>query len=107
MGPTVSVWSGLLTFSWSLPSPSGSGHGAADREEANCHMPCDQDPCRSLNELHQDREGAFGSGLCIRALPTLHLGKQDHHLHQSCGPKILALQEGREAMTDTMGVASS
>ena len=78
-----------------------------NREEANSHILCKQDLCRSLDELHNNEEGARGSGLHIREVTTLHLGEQDHHLLQSCGPKILAFQEGGEATIDRMGVASS
>ena len=86
---------------------SWSGFGATYREEAKYHMLCEQDPCQSLDVLHGNGEGAFGSGLRLREVPTLHLGEQDHHLHGSCDIKVLALQEGREATTDTMGATSS
>ena len=59
----------------------GSGFGVADREEVNCHMLCEQDLCQSSNELHDNGERDFGSGLCLREVPTLHLREQDHHLH--------------------------
>ena len=68
---------------------NGSGLGAPDREEADGHMLREQDPCQSSNELQDDGEGAFGSGLRIREVLALHLGEQDHHLHRSCGPKYL------------------
>ena len=67
----------------------------------------EQDPCQSSDELHDDGEGAFGSGLRIREVLALHIGEQDHHLYKSCGPKVLALQEGGKATIDTMGAASS
>ena len=86
---------------------SGSGHGAADIEETNCHMLREQDPCRSLDELHYHGEGAFGSSLCIRKFLALHLWEQHYQLHLSCGLKVLSLQEGGKAMTNTMGAASS
>ena len=85
---------------------SGSSLGASDREEVDGHMLCEQDPCRSSDELH-DKERAFGSGLRIREVLTVHLGEQDHHLHRSCDTQILSLQEGGKATTHTMGVASS
>ena len=72
---------------------SGSDLGAVDREEANCHMLHEQDPCQSLDELHNDGEGAFGNGLRLIEVPALHLGEQDYYLHRSCGFKVLALQE--------------
>ena len=42
-----------------------------------------------------------------REVPALHLGEQDHHLHWSSGPEVLALQERGQTMTDTMGAAPS
>ena len=60
---------------------SGSGLGAAYREETDGHMLREQDPRRSLDELDNDEEGAFGSGLRIKEVPPVHLGEQDHHLH--------------------------
>ena len=57
---------------------SGRSFGAANREAANCHMLCEQDPSWSSNKLHDDEEGAFASGLCFREVMTLHLGEQDH-----------------------------
>ena len=35
---------------------SGSGFGAVDREEANCHMLCEYDPCQSSDELQDNGE---------------------------------------------------
>ena len=84
-----------------------SSFGAVDREEANYYMLRDHDPCRSSDELHNNGEGAFGSGLCLSIVLNLHLGEQDHHLHRSCGTKVLALQEGGKVTADMMGVASS
>ena len=86
---------------------SGSGLGATNREEADGHMLCEQDPSRSLDELHDNGEGTFGSSLRTREILAVHLREQDHYLHRSCGPKILALQEGGQTTTHTMGVASS
>ena len=80
---------------------------AADGKEVDSHMLCKQDRLRSLDELHNDEERAFGSGLPIIKVPALHLVEQDHHLHRSRGPKILAPLEGGEATIDTMGAASS
>ena len=70
-------------------------------------MLCEQDPGQSSDELHDHGEGAFGSGLRIKEVLTLHLGEQDHHIHQSCGPKVLAIQEGDKDMIDMMGATSS
>ena len=60
---------------------SRSSFRAADREEANFHMLRKQDPYRSLDKLHDDKEEAFGSGIHLREVPTLHLEEQDQHLH--------------------------
>ena len=67
----------------------------------------EQDPCQSSDELHDDREGAFGNDLRLIEVPTLHLREQDYHLHRSCGVKVLALQEEGKATTNTISVASS
>ena len=70
---------------------NGSSFGTTNREEANCHMLHEQDPCQSSNKLHEDGERAFDSGLHLREVLALHLGDQDHHLHRSRGTKLLAL----------------
>ena len=85
---------------------SGSGLGAAYREETDGHVLREQDPWLSLDELHDDGEGAFGSGLRIKEVPAVHLWEQDHHLHRSCDTQLLAFQEGGKATTHTMGAAS-
>ena len=67
----------------------------------------EQDPSRSSDELHHNGEGAFGSGLHTREFSIIHPGEPDHYLHRSCGPKILALLEGGQTTTHTMGATSS
>ena len=78
-----------------------------NRQEADDHMLFKQGPCQSLNELQDNGEGAVSSGLRTREFLAVHLGEQDHYLHESCGPKILALQEGGQTTTHTMVAASS
>ena len=60
---------------WRFRLYSGSGLGTTDREQANCHMLCEQDPCRSSDELQDDEKRAFCSGLHIREVSALHLGE--------------------------------
>ena len=86
---------------------SESSLGAEDSEEADNHILCEQDPCQSSDEILDDGERAFDNGLLIREVLAVHLGDQDHHLHRSCDPKILALQEEGKATSDTMGVSYS
>ena len=59
---------------------SGSGLGAMTRQEADSHMLCKQDSRRSSNKLHDYEERDFGSGLCTREVPDIHLGEKDHYL---------------------------
>ena len=58
-------------------------------------------------QMYYDGEGATGNSLCLREVLTIHLGDQDHHVHQLCIVKVLAFQEGGKATTNTMGVVSS
>ena len=58
-----------------------SGLGATTTEEADIHMLRKQDPCRSSNKQHNNKEKAFGGGLRTRKVSAIHLGKQDHYLH--------------------------
>ena len=60
---------------------SASGLGATTREEADGHMLCKQNPCRSSNKLHNNGEKAFGGGLRTREVLAIHLGEQDHYIH--------------------------
>ena len=58
-------------------------------------MLCEQDPCRSSNKLHDDREGGFGTGLHLREVIAIYLGEQDHHLHRSWNTQILLSKESK------------
>ena len=59
----------------------GSSLGAMTGEEADGHMLCKQDLCRSSNKLNDYGERAFGGGLLTREVSSVHLGEQDCYLH--------------------------
>ena len=55
---------------------NGSAFGVVREQEANCHMLCKQDTCRSSHALHNDGEGATSSSLQLREVLAFILGSK-------------------------------